>query len=158
LAVQILSKLPKLEELKRGGYYTYNRMSVDELSAVSGTLISLTCEGGFNLPEQADIPLLQFPRLENVDVWCKNASDLQFIATLLENSIPSSGHGLLKKLELVHPPAVPSISFADTEQLLKMSLTKVIKVSTWFYNCSGFTRIEHVDFAFLSIIFLSQFR
>jgi hypothetical protein len=134
-------------------------MSVDELSAVSNTLISLTCRDGFELPpNQADIPLLQFLRLENVDVRCKNVSDLQFILSLLENSIPSSGHGFLKKLELLQPPSVTSISSADTEQLLNMSLTKVIKVSTWFYNCSGFTGIEHVDFAFLSITFLSQFR
>jgi hypothetical protein len=145
LAVKILRKLSKLIALKRGfetlGNRARNRMTFDELSAVSDKLISLTCKGGIELPpDQADLPFLQFPRLENVVIWCKNASDLQLIATILENSISSSGHNFLKKLYL------SSLSSdAYTYQLLSTSLTKVIKVSTWFPNCSVFIRVERFD-------------
>jgi hypothetical protein len=154
LAVQILRELPKLIALKRGfetlGNRTRNRMTFDELSAVSDKLISLTCKGGIELPpDQADLPFLQFPNLENVDVRCKNDSDLHFIASILVNSIPSSGRQSLKKLDLNYELYLNYASLlssdADTDQLLSTSLTKVIKVSTCFPNCSGFIRVERVE-------------
>jgi hypothetical protein len=59
---------------------------------------------------QVDIHLLQFPRVEKVDVWNLNDSDLQFIITLLENSIPSSGRGFLKKLKFSYSSTVSILS------------------------------------------------
>jgi hypothetical protein len=113
-------------------------MTVGELSAVSGKLISLTCGDGFYLPAQADLSLLQFSRLELVYVRCQNDSDLQFIMNIIENS---SGCDFLKKLKL----------FLDID-LSTTSLIKIIEVSNYFYNCSGFIRVDKAGVITQSII------
>jgi hypothetical protein len=130
--------LPKLKELdRRGG------VSVDELSEVSDklislNLISLTCEDGFELPGQA-FPLLRFPHLENVEIDTI-ASDLQFtvfILDILENSIPSSGCGLLKKLYL-------DLGEVRDMSRITTSLIKVIEVRSYCYNIEDIARVERV--------------
>jgi hypothetical protein len=124
-------------------------MYVDELSAVSDTLISLACMCGFDLhSNQVDLPRIQFPCLENIDVWCKSETDLKFIINILENSIPSSGHRFLKKLNLFHDP---SLLVSTNYGNFSTSLSNVIKVSTCFSNCSGFIRIESVGIATQSL-------
>jgi hypothetical protein len=96
-ASQILRMLPKLEYFGRDD----SPMSFKELSAASKNLGSLTCLKGLDFDTSvADLSLLRFERLEKVDIECNNASEFQFIANVLENSIPQ-GRQYLKSLRLV---------------------------------------------------------
>jgi hypothetical protein len=124
-ASQILCMLPKLEELRRDD----SPMSFDELSTVSKNLVSLACLQGFDFDHVGiDISSLVFPCLENVKLSSDNASDMQFIANVLENSIPQ-GRVFLKSLVLrslrsAHPTTNSSVDYAQ----VKTSLIKVIEV------------------------------
>jgi hypothetical protein len=117
--------LPKLESLRRDDY----PLSFDELSAVSKNLVSLRCMNGLDFDTaQVDITSLIFPYLEDVDFMSKNDSDLQFIATVLKNSIPQ-GRVFLKRLVLrslrsAHPTTNSSVDYAQ----VITSLIKVIEV------------------------------
>jgi hypothetical protein len=65
-----------------------------------GNLVSLTCLKGVDTA-QVDISSLIFTCLEKVTFVSENESDMQFITTVLENSIPQ-GRGFLKSLFLRH--------------------------------------------------------
>jgi hypothetical protein len=94
LKSQILRMLPKLEELRRGD----SSMPFDELSIVSKKLVSLTCVYEFDFDTaDVDISFLIITHLENVKFVGKNASELQFITSVLDNSIPQ-GREYLKSL------------------------------------------------------------
>jgi hypothetical protein len=124
-ASQILRMLPKLVELGRDD----SPMSFDELSAVSKNLVSLGCSKGFDFDTaQVDISSLIIPRLERVAVDSENNHDLQFITTVLENSI-HRGRGFLKSLVLrsLLSTQPTSNSSVDYVQLIT-SLIKIIKV------------------------------
>jgi hypothetical protein len=105
-------------------------MSFDELSDVSKNLVSLTCLQGFEFnTARVDMSSLIFPRLEIVEIESQNISDLQFIATVLKNSIPQ-GQGFLKSLFLRLSRRYRSFnSFFDHDQYI-YSLIKIIEV--WF--------------------------
>jgi hypothetical protein len=136
-ASQILRMLPKLEELRRGVGYP---MSFDELSAVSKYLVSLTCMKGFDIDTaQVDISSLRYPRLEKVKVESEKDSDLQFIANVLENSIPQ-GRVFLKSLVLRHIIVATEDSSVDYSQL-SASLVKIIQVWILLSNEEGISRI-----------------
>jgi hypothetical protein len=78
--------------------------------------------------DQADLSLLLFSHLKNVSAWCKNDSDLQFIATILENSIPSSGHGFLNMFEI----SISGFTLSSTDcQQLCTSLTRIVEVCSY---------------------------
>jgi hypothetical protein len=117
--------LPKLEELRR---YS-SPMCYDELSAVSKDLVSLTCMKGFDfITEQDDISSLIFQRLENVLSKSENDSELHFITTVLENSIPQ-GRGFLKSLQLSIPPsALSTTNSSVVHAQFTASLIKIIEV------------------------------
>jgi hypothetical protein len=103
-------------------------MSFDELSTVSKNLVALRCDFGFDFDTSiVDISELIFPFLEKVVVKSKKNSDLQFIATVLENSIPQS-RGVLKSLFLGCAPAENLTDVYVDYRLLASSLIKVVKV------------------------------
>jgi hypothetical protein len=123
-AAHILRMLTKIEEFDRD----YYPMSFEEVSAVSKNLVSLRCMNGFDFDTaQVDISSLIFPCLERVVVKSEKNSDMQFITTVLENSIPH-GRGFLKSLRLrllrAHPTTNSSVDYFR----LSTSLIKVIKV------------------------------
>jgi hypothetical protein len=127
--------LPKLVELRRYDY----PMSFDELSAVSKSMVSLTCMKGFDFSTaQVDISSLIFARLEKVMVESEKDSDLQFITTVLENSIPQ-GQRFLKSLVLCRSPSdqPTTNSSVDYPQIIP-SLIKVIEVR-FHSNRKGFS-------------------
>jgi hypothetical protein len=120
--------------LERKGY----PLSFDELSAVSPNLLSLSSGGGLNIDTfQIDLPLLSFPRLENVEIYSKNDSNLHFIIKILENSLSSSIRrvGSLKSLRLYRSTfqgtrlnlLEGTISTVDYGQL-RTSLNNIIEV------------------------------
>jgi hypothetical protein len=133
-AAQILSRLPKLEMLRRDTY----PVSFDELSAVSKNLISLICHKGFDIDTSiVDQSALIFSRLEEVVVTSWNCSDFQFIATVLDNSIPPQGRTCLKKLVFrLFRPVRPTATSVDYTQL-NSSLIKVIEVRILPFNEEG---------------------
>jgi hypothetical protein len=125
IASQILHMLLRLKVLRRDD----SPMSFDELSAVSKNLVTLECLKGFAVDTaQVDISSLIFKRLERVKVKSENDSDLQFIATALENSIPR-GRRFLKSLQLCNPPSdQPSSNSSVDFAQLSTSLIKIIEV------------------------------
>jgi hypothetical protein len=128
-ASQILRMLPKIKVLCRD----VSPMSYDEISAVSKSIVSLTCMKGFDFgPAHVDISSLIFTRLKKVDFKSEKDSDFQFIATVLKNSIPQ-GRGFLKSLFLMnsrsaYPTTNSSVGYAQ----FIPSLIKVIEV--WFHS------------------------
>jgi hypothetical protein len=116
--------LPKLEVLRKDD----SPMSYEELLAVSKELSSLTCLKGFDFDTaEVDFSGLIFSHLEKVIVVGKTDSDLRFIMTVLENSIPQ-GPGFLKSLFLFQSPSDPTdIASVEYGQLIT-SLIKIIEV------------------------------
>jgi hypothetical protein len=118
--------LPTLEMLRRD---EYSPMSFEEISNVSKKLVRLICLKGFDFDTSiVDQSALIFSRLEEVVVTSWNGADIQFIATILENSITPQGRTCLKKLvlKLFRPvrPTAPSVDYTQ----LNSSLIKVIEV------------------------------
>jgi hypothetical protein len=109
--------LPKINVLCRIG----SPMSFDELSAISKSMVSLICMKGFDFDHShVDIRPLIFPCLEKVKVLSENDSDLQFIATILKNSIPQ-WRGFLKSLVLRNSSSSRSVnSPVDNAQLITL--------------------------------------
>jgi hypothetical protein len=133
-AAQILRMLPKLEVLRRDD----SPLSFAELTTIPKSLRSLTCWKGFDSDTtQVDISSLRFPRLEKVKVESEKDSDLQFIATVLKNSIPQ-GRGFLKSLFLEHYSSVPHTTNSSVEYgQLSTHLIKVIEVRNCLSNEEG---------------------
>jgi hypothetical protein len=110
-------------------------MSFEELSAVSKNLVSLACLKGFDFDAaQVDISPLIFPFLEKFMVESEKDSDMQFIANVLENSIPQ-GRVFLKRLVLKYlrsaqPSYISSVEYAH----LSTSLIKIIQVRILLAN------------------------
>jgi hypothetical protein len=117
--------LPKLEVLRRDD----SPMSFEELSAVSKSMVSLRCMKGFDFgTAQVDLSGLIFSRLETVEVWSEKDTDLQFTATVLENSIPQ-GRGFLKSLVLGHTASARPFRNSSVDYVqFSTSLIRIIKV------------------------------
>jgi hypothetical protein len=135
--------LPKLEELRRND----SPLSFVEVSVVSKSLRSLACLNGFAFETaQVDISSLIFPCLETVVVESENDSDLQFIATILENSIPQL------KILFLRKDAYTTDSSVDYV-LLCTSLMKIIKVR---FSLSNLKTSPGLNILTLSFDFLLQ--
>jgi hypothetical protein len=119
--------LPRLILLRRD----HSPMSFAELSTISKSLVSLICLKGFDVASdtaQVEISSLIFQRLENVVFKSENVSDLHFITTFLENSIPQ-GRGFLKSLHLCIPPSALSTTNSSVDfAQFTASLIKIIEV------------------------------
>jgi hypothetical protein len=103
-------------------------MSFEELSAVSMNLVSLRCDFGLGFDTSiVDLSALIFPELETVEIESEKESDLQFFASVLENSIPQ-GRGCLKTLQLEYAPLDSPVDEHVDYGLLAASLNKVIEV------------------------------
>jgi hypothetical protein len=108
-------------------------MTFDELSEVSDKLVSLTCNGGLLINHnQVEMHLMRFPRLEEVVIRGMDESDLKFIISILEDSIPTSDRRFLKNLDLDLSQSIFSLSSIDCQKL-SSSLIKVIEVRVWFF-------------------------
>jgi hypothetical protein len=133
-------------EMKEAKSRDASMMSFDELSAVSKDMNSISCDSGFNFNTSiVDTSALIFPHLEEVEVKSFNFFDLQFIATVLENSIPQ-GRGFLKNLLLRQTPR-PGISYVDYGKL-SASLIKVIEVRISTFNKKASPGLKHLQLSF----------
>jgi hypothetical protein len=112
-------------------------------------MVSLTCSKGLDFDTaQVDISSLIFRHFERVRVDSENDADLQFIATVLENSIPQ-GRGFLKSLVLndsrtFHDDSTSSVDYRN----LIISLIKIIEVQISLTNIKASPELKTLKLFF----------
>lgn len=117
------------------------RLSYEMISAVSESIISLTCNSGLKINNLDESSSLSFERLEEIVATVRDKAEAVFLLEVLENSTLNSRPVSLKKLSLIRN--VPHLDVGDTS--IESSLIKVIAVCHVFLQVyTGVAWIEGI--------------